>query len=185
MPFIDFTNAPWKPEAKCPEDIPIELRAMILDHGSLTARLKKQHNNEFFVQLVQQGWDEPTDSEKAFLNTEDTRANIREVILHGSGQPQVFARSVLPQGSLTGKNKALLELGSQPLGEYIFNQPQLTRGPIEIAKLPASQFNPYLCFDYDQEVAWGRRSLFYLNHKAISVCEVFLPARFSRHKGIA
>ena len=179
MPFVDFSDMPWQPELVAPRPVPSGLRDALFDHGSLTARLKQRHQNRFFVRVLQHRWSQPTKSEQLFLNSCDNRASIREVLLFGSGRPVVFARSVLPESSLTGANQALLDLGSQPLGEYIFNQPDLVRGPIEVAEIPASQFNPYLDFNYQQEPAWARRSLFHLNGKPISVCEVFLPEQES------
>ncbi len=177
MPFIDFSEMPWQPRIYLPGEIPGNMRDWLLDKGSLTERLKQQHNQNVHVQVLHHGWGETTESEQQFLNSPNEPSSIREVILFGSGQPVVFARSVLPRSSLSGKNKALLELGNKPLGEYIFSQPELQRGPIEIAELPASQFNQHLEFNYNHETAWGRRSLFYLNNKPISVCEVFLPER--------
>ena len=176
MPFTDFADKCWQPEVLTPGNIPVEFRETLLDRGSLTQRLKRQHNNNFFVQVLQHQRAMPTSSEQSFLSIpEHQSASIREVLLYGSGVPVVFARSVLPESSLVGENKELLNLGCKPLGEYIFNQPGLTRGPIEIACIPARQFNHHLNFDYQDESAWGRRSLFFLNDKPISVCEVFLP----------
>ncbi|ELU00933.1 hypothetical protein CAPTEDRAFT_137355 [Capitella teleta] len=165
----------WQPAIKA-KHIPETLREMILDQNSLTRRLKQLHNNEFFVRVISHEWQEPSLQEKVFLNCEDQRASVREVLLFGSGQPIVFARSVLPESSLTGENEDLLELGEKPLGEYIFSQPGLHRGPIEVVDIQACQFNSHLDFKFDTEIAWARRSLFYLREKPISVCEVFLPS---------
>lgn len=175
MSFVDFANTPWRPEPLASGSVPSALREIIFDHGSLTARLKQLHQNSFAVRVLRHHWSSPSKSEQHFLNSSDHRASIREVLLFGSGKPIVFARSVLPESSLTGDNEALLNLGDKPLGEHIFNQPDLVRGPIEIAEISAEQFNPYLDFNYQGEFAWARRSLFYVNGKPISVCEVFLP----------
>ena len=174
MPLADFTDMTWQPAIEA-KHIPEALREMILDQNSLTRRLKQLHNNEFFVRVISHEWQNPAPSEKAFLNCDDQQASIREVLLFGSGRPVVFARSVLPESSLTGNNEVLLNLGEKPLGEYIFNQPGLRRGPIEITNIPARRFNSHLDFEYETETAWARRSLFYLKEKPISVCEVFLP----------
>ncbi len=176
MPLADFANINWQPAQKA-KIIPDTLREIVLDQHSLTRRLKQIHNNDFFVRVISHDWKEPNASEKAFLNCSDQRASIREVLLFGSGRPTVFARSILPESSLSGKNKALLELGDKPLGEYIFSQPGLRRGPIEVAEVKASQFNSHLDFKFKTETAWARRSLFYLRDQPISVCEVFLPER--------
>lgn len=171
MPFADMN---WQP-AQDAKAIPDALRDMILDQHSLTRRLKLTHNNDFFVRVISHDWQEPHASEKAFLHCDDQRASIREVLLFGSGQPVVFARSVLPESSLSGENRVLLELGDRPLGEYIFSQPGLRRGPIEVTDIKASEFNAHLDVEFTAEIAWARRSLFYLREKPISVCEVFLP----------
>ena len=175
MSFVDFTNMLWHSESVAVRSVPSALKDIIFDHGSLTARLKQLHHNSFSVRVLKHHWSRPTQSEQQFLSSQDNRASIREVLLFGSGKPLVFARSVLPESSLTDDNQVMLDLGSKPLGEYIFNQPDLVRGVIEIAEVPAVQFNPYLDFNYQKELAWARRSLFRVNGKPISVCEVFLP----------
>ncbi|WP_067518400.1 chorismate--pyruvate lyase family protein [Endozoicomonas ascidiicola] len=166
----------WQPALQA-EGIPETLREMILDNHSLTQRLKQLHHQEFFVRVLCHEWQEPISEEKAFLHCDDQRASIREVLLFGSGKPVVFARSVLPESSLMGDNAELLNLGDKPLGEYIFSQPDLRRGPIEVAPLPARQFNQRINVTFDKETAWARRSLFYLREKPILVCEVFLPVK--------
>ncbi|MGI9274863.1 MAG: chorismate--pyruvate lyase family protein [Endozoicomonas sp.] len=175
MPFIDFSDLPWQPKQIQAHDIPQPWRHWLLDSGSLTRRLKAQCH-EFSVEVLNHDWAMPTASEQAFLGCNNQRASIREVLLITDGIPRVFARSVLPESSLTSANHKLLELGNRPLGEFLFNHPSMQRGPIEIAELPARQFNQYPGITkYCHESAWGRRSLFYLNDKPISVCEVFLP----------
>lgn len=169
-----FTYASWQPVDEA-EAIPNSLRSMIRDKDSLTRRLKRQHNNNFFVRLLSQDWQEPSASEQLFLRCQRGQASVREVLLFGSGRPVVFARSVLPQSSLTGQNRDLLNLGETPLGEYIFQQPGLQRGPIEVAAIEAREFNHLLGSDFTAETAWARRSLFYVREKPILVCEVFLP----------
>ena len=169
-----FTHVSWLPVDKA-EAIPTSLRSTIRDKGSLTQRLKIQHNNNFSVRLLSQDWQEPSEPEQLFLSCQRGKASVREVLLYGSGRPVVFARSVLPESSLTGQNSELLRLGETPLGEYIFKQPGLRRGPIEVAAIEAREFNHLLGADFTVETAWARRSLFYLREKPILVCEVFLP----------
>ena len=169
-----FTHVSWLPVDEA-EAIPTSLRATICDRDSLTRRLKIEHNNNFFVRVLSQDWQEPSKSERMFLHCQQGQANVREVLLYGSGRPVVFARSVLPQSSLAGQNIELLNLGETPLGEYIFKQPSLRRGPIEVGAIKACEFNHLLGSDFTVETAWARRSLFYMREKPILVCEVFLP----------
>ncbi|WP_252177562.1 chorismate lyase [Endozoicomonas sp. 4G] len=196
MSFIDFAGLSWKPRHYLKQQIPETWRDWLLDSGSLTQRLKLTFHGDFSVQVIRHGTLMPTYSELKFLNNHEPlkampafdglagsfrnghcskMASIREVLLICGGRPRVFARSVLPHSSLVGTNRELLQLGSKPLGEFLFNHPGMRRGPFELAELPARQFNPYLVEKYSDETAWGRRSLFYLHEKPISVCEIFLP----------
>lgn len=179
MPFINFSQQVWQPKpvlsSTFADDIPEPYRGWLLDSGSLTRRLKSICTKSFKVKVLKQIWDAPSGSEQQFLQCHGELANIREVLLVVDDRPVVFARSVLPESSLTDKNRDLLRLGEKPLGEFLFSQPSLRRGQIEIEELPANQFNTHLERPYHQERSWGRRSRFYLNEKAISVCEVFLP----------
>ena len=171
-----FTDVRWRPVDEA-TGIPTSLRATIRDQDSLTRRLKQQHNNAFFVRLLSQDWQVPAASERRFLRCQDEQASVREVLLFGSGRPVVFARSVLPLSSLSGQNSELLNLGETPLGEYIFKQSGLSRGPIEVAPIKARALNDLTGFDYGTDIAWARRSLFHVRAKPILVCEVFLPER--------
>jgi chorismate--pyruvate lyase len=175
VPFIDFAGLPWKPKQYLAQQIPEPWRDWVLDSGSLTQRLKQAFHNDFTVELIRQGMFMPTHPEQKFLSHCSKMASIREVLLICEGKPRVFARSVIPHSSLIGSNRELLHLGNKSLGDFLFTHPGMRRGPLEVAVLPARQFNHHLEQTYTDEKAWGRRSLFYLHDKPISVCEVFLP----------
>ncbi|MDD7804922.1 MAG: chorismate lyase [Endozoicomonas sp. (ex Botrylloides leachii)] len=178
MPFFDDQDKPWQPLPVIPEGISPSLASWLLDTGSLTERLKKTYQNDVKVNVIKHAWAVPTHSEKLFLGLADgTRTSIREIFLVCAGQIKIFARSVFPESSLRGEQASLLELGNKPLGEFLFAHPAVKRGTIEMAGIPAKQFNQHLPFQYTDERAWGRRSLFYIYNQPISVCEVFLPER--------
>lgn len=144
--------------------IPVCWREWLLDSGSLTQRLKQRSHGLFSVEVLQQSWLLPNRSEQQLLSMKTRqRALIREVFLHGNNQPWVFARSVIPATTLSGRERALLRLSNRPLGEFLFSHPAMERGPIEVSRLPGT---PEL---------WARRSVFYLSGKPLMVCEVFLP----------
>ena len=81
-----FTHVSWLPVDKA-EAIPTSLRSTIHDRGSLTRRLKIQHNDDFSVRLLSQGRQEPSESERLFLCCQRGEAIVREVLLYGSGRP--------------------------------------------------------------------------------------------------
>jgi chorismate--pyruvate lyase len=146
------------------------------DRGSLTARLIDASENQFLVEVLSQYESVPNASEAAALKiTINTPVFIRQVILCGKGKPWVFARSVLPLSTLTGRLASLRELDSQPLGALLFNDPSMTRAPVEASYSYASALAvPDTVCDGDVFL-WGRRSVFCLDQKPLLVSEMFLP----------
>lgn len=153
----------------------------LLEPSSLTARLKNLCS-EFRVEVLGQQISTCSELEANDDITVGEEVLVREVLLFCDNKPQVFARSLLPLKSLTGEEKKLAELGEQPLGQVIFNQPNLIRKGIEIGKFtcPSSLSNLISQLDLcEQEPLWGRRSVFVLKNKPIMVAEVFLPHSFA------
>ena len=107
---------------------------------------------------------------------------MREVLLYCDDIAQVFARSLLPLKSLTGEQQQLAHLGTQSLGQVLFNHPDLLRKKIEVAEFnqqsTVAKIAQHLLFDVVQPM-WGRRSVFMLNNKPLMVAEVFLPGAFA------
>jgi len=152
----------------------------LLDRGSLTARLIAKSDGEFQVKVVRQVIGVPRVDERQVLGLKrPALALIREVILYGRGEPWVFARSLLPLASLTGRLRHLRKQGNRPLGAFLFSQPQLARSAIAVARI--SRDHGYVPGDLvGDQLLWGRRSVFYLQQKPLLVSEVFLPAFANR-----
>ena len=147
----------------------------LADRGSLTARLLKLSGGDLFVKVINQGLAVPKRSEQRALNlSARRRALIREVILYGGGQPWVYARSVLPLATLTGRLRKLRRLDNQPLGALLFKDPNMRRDPVQVARLKSDSL-PELVSNIENSV-WGRRSVFRLDNKPLLVSEVFLPS---------
>lgn len=143
-------------------------RSWLTDSGSLTKRLIELSKGDFRVEVVSQGWQRPTRSEaKALRMNSREKALVREVQLIGQGQPWVYARTIVPATTLTGRQRPLKLLGNRSLGSMLFTDPTMRRGPLQISRLRLQ--------DTKTDV-WARRSLFYLSDKPLLVCEVFLPA---------
>lgn len=168
----------WQPpalEALHGPQPPAALLPWLLYPGSLTAALKQLCGNEFRVQVLSQRWQQPTLEERRQLELRERgRALVREVLLWGAGQPWVYARSVLPERSLGGRSRYLRSLDNRPLGELLFSEPELRRGPIVLNQL---RRNPRGTPPEPLgESAWGRRSTFWLRGKPLLVAEAFLDA---------
>lgn len=140
----------------------------------MTRRLTNLYQGQFHVEVLEQHWGTPNaDEAKALgLSTRD-KVLVREVILHGAEQPRVYARSIIPSRSLVGRVRALTQLGDRPLGAWLFQQPDLRRGAIEVANFSASNLPLPTT---EQQAGWGRRSVFYVDDKPLLVCEIFLQS---------
>ena len=149
-----------------------------MDSGSLTAKLIKHSQGNFRVHVLRQVHARASRSEALALGIPAQQlCLIREVILMGHDQPWVFARSVLPLTSLTGRLRHLRKQGNRPLGAFLFSQPQLTRSPIALSLISRHHGYVPAALMSDKPV-WGRRSIFYVDSKPLLVSEVFLD-RFS------
>ncbi len=103
---------------------------------------------------------------------------VREVHLLCDDRPRVFARTLIPPTTLQGRARRLTRLGSRPLGEVLFTDPEAVRGPVEIARIRAGERLHRRAFGGAGEPAeaiWGRRSVFHLLGRPLLVCEIFLP----------
>lgn len=153
----------------------------LLDPSSLTARLKT-HCHDFRVEVLGQQITPCSQLEANEDITLGEQVLVREVLLFCDNKPQVFARSLLPLKSLTGEEKKLAQLGEQPLGQVLFNDPNLVRKGMEVTcfKQPSSLSNLVNQLGlFDATSLWGRRSVFVLRNKPIMVAEVFLPDSFA------
>lgn len=146
-------------------------RQWLLGEGSLTQKLVAACHGEFALRIVKQGLAVPRpDEAKALGLAQRQRALIREIVMSGHGQDWVFARSILPLSTLTGRLRQLKTLDNRPLGALLFKDPSMQRSAIEITHLEAHNFS-YHC----QQSCWSRRSVFKLDCKPLLVCETFLP----------
>lgn len=162
------------------------LKSWLLDPNSLTARLKT-HCQNFRVELLGQRIEVCHESEAVASIPAGAEVLVREVLLFCDDKPQVFARSLLPLSSLTGNEQALANLGSQSLGQVLFNNPSLERQAIEVAEFNelssvGTLVKKLSTVKKSNSIAknlWGRRSIFILENKPLMVAEVFLPNAFA------
>lgn len=126
--------------------------------------------------MLSQGWGRPRLAEARSLKISSRRyALIREVVMHGQGQPWVYARSIIPQSTLKGRLRRLRKLDNNPLGSLLFGDRAMRRGAIEIARFSAD--NALIPQKVrSKKPLWARRSRFYLDDKPLLVREVFLDA---------
>lgn len=160
--------------------IPDGMACWLSDPASLTARLIAACEQRFCVQVLSQSWGTPLHNELKRLGMRERQtALIREVFLYCGDTPWVFARTVIPRSTLTGKQKYLANLGSKPLGAVLFADPSMHRDQFEVACLQAGEVLYSKATQRSTKKPkqiWGRRSAFYLSGKPLLVNEIFLPA---------
>jgi chorismate--pyruvate lyase len=159
--------------------MPAELVSWLTDSGSLTQRLQAYNKHDFSVQLLSTHWMKPLPDECLSLGIPLTKmAYQREVRLMDGGEANVYARTVIPLATFQAMKQRFNTLGNRPLGDLLFTDPSVKRGPIEITCLQPGQWlyeMAVLQESYRPEQLWGRRSHFYLSGKKLLVNEIFLP----------
>lgn len=146
------------------------VKSWLLEPASLTARLKSRCQ-QFRLQLLQQVA-APLPAFLVPLLPQAELCQLREVLLFCDNKPCVYAQSWLPSQSLQ-QLQPLADLGEQPLGEYLFTHPELSRGQIEVCQL---NLKAKPAWSLQSGSYWARRSVFTVAGSSVLVAEIFLPA---------
>ena len=143
------------------EGVPEHVCNWLLDGQSLTAKLRDKYK-DFKVNVLSQKQDSPYDCELKLLEaTSNQTFIVREVELIGSQMPVVIARSLIP---LSEDTNEILKIGAKPLGEILFNDPEIKRGHLEVGSFNES---------------WARRSTFKIGKTKLLVSEIFLESLYA------
>jgi len=175
----------WRPQHQWLRSrIPAPLAGWLLDTDSLTARIRRVCCGAFRVRVLGQGWARPRlDERRALGMRAGERALVREVQLLCDGEPWVYARTIIPASTLCGPQRRLAHLGERPLGAFLFADPGMRRGPVELACIRrGEQMYATAVSGLRRRPAaiWGRRSVFRVGGKPLLVSEVFLPGLSGR-----
>lgn len=177
-------------------------RAWLTGEGSLTQRLKRASGRFEVVRLAQGRGGASSDEidcirpappggpgmqqgRRVWQRGSPRRLGVlaREVLLVCDGSPTVFAHSVIDAAALRGRWRWLAGLGSRPLGEALFRDPQVRRGPLRFRQLRAPD-RRYMGAAATLSARglpvppalWARRSVFSAGGQQLLVTELFLPA---------
>ena len=141
------------------------LKTWLTDTGSLTRALTHLAGASFNVSLISQQWQRVLADEAVSLKLRpNSHALIREVELRQGQTALVCARTIIPLNTYKKNQLIFRQLGTRSIGEWLFTNPHIHRGTIEI------------CCTNRQHNLWVRRSLFYIKNDPLMVCEAFLPA---------
>jgi chorismate--pyruvate lyase len=177
-PLPSAASPRWSSRPR-PRAYPPGLADWLFDAGSLTRRLRRACPRRFQVRVLRQGRMRPSREEaRALTLRPDAWTWIREVQLLCGDRPWVFARTLIPAATLNGRGRRLTQLGTRPLGEVLFADPGVCRGPVEVARIVAGQVlhqRAFSGFIEPPDAIWGRRSVFRIDGRPLLVCEIFLP----------
>jgi len=178
--FSTHRSAVWRPASQLPHSaIGDSHRSWLLDPSSLTQRLTSACAGQFRVKVLALGWIRPLPDERRRLGLrQDSMALVRQVQLLCNERPWVYARTVIPRATLSGRQRRLAHLGARPLGAALFADPTMARDPVEVARLIPGGVLYALAtaglVPAPREV-WARRSVFRVSGKPLLVSEIFLP----------
>jgi len=159
------------------------LREWLLDHGSLTARLKAACA-DIQVRVLRQQRMRASREEATLLGLPAGRCVMaRDVLLTSGSAPLVFAHSVLRADDMHGAWRAIASMGNKPLGAALFADPRIRRQPLRYHRLRDG--HPLYCaavaaLGQALPPIWARRSIFELQGAPLLVTEAFLPALTGR-----
>lgn len=143
-------------------DVPPAVVDWLLEMGSMTRRFE-QHCSKVSVTPQREGFihRDRLSAEEAEQLPLSERYWLREVVLFGDDIPWLLGRTVIPVETLTGPDQALVDLGTLPLGRYLFSGNSLSRDYIHLGQ---------------QAEHWARRSRLRLSDKPLLLTEIFLTA---------
>jgi chorismate--pyruvate lyase len=155
------------------------LAGWLLNPHSFMQRLKQAGIRAARVQVIKQRWEFPNRQDAAYLGLEPRRyALVREVLIASKENPWMFARTVIPRATLTGREQLLARLKNRAIGTMLFNNPRVRRSDFEFAQVNKAQQDYKKIWqhcDLETPELWARRSVFYLPEKKLSLTEVFFP----------
>ena len=156
--------------------VPVDIQTWLFDPASLTARLKQKCAADFRVEVLSQTIQKPRLDELKVLGMETgSYALVRHVRLCCGHACWVYARTVIPFSTLKGKQRIYANLGTRPLGAMLFADRTMQRDEVRVTALYGSQLPAGLGLAED-DLVWGRRSVFRVAGKPLLVSEYFLPA---------
>lgn len=156
--------------------VPTDIQTWLFDPSSLTERLKQKCTADIRVEVLSQTVQKPRlDEFKALGMETGSYALIRQVRLCCGKACWVYARTVIPFSTIKGKQRIYANLGTRPLGAMLFADRTMQRDEVMVTSLTGGQLPDGLGLAED-DMVWGRRSVFRVGGKSLLVSEYFLPA---------
>lgn len=140
----------------------------LLEMGSMTKRIESLGKQVSVVPHQERFITKQDNALIAQFFADEARYWLRDITLYADNHPWLIARTLIPETTLQDENQQLVDLGTIPLGRYLFSHPKLSRDFIEVGCVT----NPYAI---EEQSLWARRSLLRINDKPLLLSELFLP----------
>jgi chorismate--pyruvate lyase len=149
------------------------------DPASFMQRLRRHQVADARVRVIRQDWQFPDRSEQVCLALPSRQYGlVREVVIESPGGKWMFARTIFPRNTLTGREQLLARLKNRALGTMLFNHNYAQRGAFEFTLIkPGEEWHKKISGVAQLELPalWARRSVFSINNKTLLLSEVFFP----------
>ncbi len=150
--------------------------ALLTEQDSLTELMKSLIGSPPTLDCLFEGRAKVSRDERLLLGIPPRQlAHVREITM---GTPQcqwLFARTVIPKGTLAREANRLSRMRTMPLGKVLFGQLKAQRTQMRLDLVFAEEVN-LQNFDIAPDFPlWQRRSIFQLNTGRLLISEVFLP----------
>lgn len=169
----------WQTEQQIQGQLLPNLCAWFLYPGSFMTRLQEHGIPNPSINVVGENWQLPLPYEAELLKLDSqSQVLVREVLIESAGYRWMFARSIFPKQTLTGREYQLANLKNRSLGSVLFNDPDMQRSHFEMTCLMPGVYlyeKAIKLIDTSTEKLWARRSVFDLRGKELLLTEVFLP----------
>jgi chorismate--pyruvate lyase len=174
---------------ECEQNDHSEAIALLCSTNSTTAYFKQICPNGFNVVVHQQEWRSARSEEQELLglSAPDTVLS-REVLLRCNKTVLMAARSIFPKATLHGEGEIFAHLGTRPLGEVLYTDPNLKRDIVRIEKIDPTAKEYHFVTQYlttPRCDVWGRLSRVYFFGKPLLLYEIFMPALLAVKQGPA
>lgn len=154
----------------------VEAFGLLSYQDSLTQKFKQVMGVTPSLVCLSQKYLVPSYGERNLLNIKPRQvALIREIKMGKGGQNWLFARTIVPQKTLTGSAKRIMTLKNTPIGKILFGRNGAKRKWMDISlttNIPQSIIDLGVM---PQQKLWQRQSLFEFNSGPLMVIEWFLP----------
>lgn len=157
-----------------------EMRLLLKTKRSLTQLCLQKCQYEFQVKTLQQHHARANLDESMLLKRpQRERCFIRRVVLCCGPHVILYARTVIPQRTISGRRRRFLHLGNKSLGAFLFRFHNLQRYAAQYRIFTADAFPQWSPYPVEHDI-YARRHAYRIYRHPLLVTECFMDIRFMK-----